>query len=210
MFHQNLIWFKHASFLWDGSQKIYFDPWELDDSHGKADVILVSHDHYDHCDPDSVMKLQKDNTVIIASEDCIQKFQGDVKTLLPGEKIRVGAVEVEAVRAYNIDKAFHPKEKNWLGYIVSVDGVRLYHAGDTDHIPEIKEVSTDVALLPVGGTYTMNVEEAVAAAKDIRPKFAIPMHYGYIVGSQKDGRDFAGKLGRKAEVMIPLVPFERE
>ncbi len=210
MVHDKLVWFKHASFLWDGSQKIYFDPWELDDSHGKADVILISHDHYDHCDPETVARLQHEDTVVIAPGDSAARFRGNVKTLLPGEKITVGAVEVEAVRAYNIDKNFHPKDNNWVGYVVSVDGIKLYHAGDTDHIPEMKEIATDAALLPVGGTYTMNVEEAVKAAKDIKLKIAIPMHYGTIVGSQKDGRDFAEKLGKKAEVLIPLIPFEKE
>lgn len=210
MFHKNLIWFKHASFLWNGSKKIYFDPWVIDDSSGKADLILVTHPHYDHFDPETINRLRGESTVIITSHDCVQKLNGNIKTLMPGENIRIGNIEIEAVPSYNIDKSFHPKENNWLGYVVSADGIKIYHAGDTDRIPEMKNIAADLVLFPVGGTYTMNWEEAVAAAKDINLKLAIPMHYGYIVGSQDDGRNFAKKLGKRAEVLIPRVPFEKE
>lgn len=210
MIYEQLIWFKHASFLWDGSKKIYFDPWEIDGLSGKADLILVTHSHYDHCDSETIDRLRRENTIIIASHDCSQKLNGNIKTLVPGKKIKIGGVEIESVPSYNIDKPFHPKENNWLGYVVSVDGIKIYHAGDTDRIPEMKNIATDLALLPVGGTYTMNWEEAAKAVRDIDLKLAIPMHYGYIIGAQKDGRNFVEKLGKKAEALIPIIPFEKE
>lgn len=216
MIHQNLIWFKHASFLYNGSKKIYFDPWEIypehgegvDDSRGKADIILVTHDHYDHFSPETIEVLRGPDTIIVGPHDVAAKLSGSVKALSPSETADIRGVSVEGVRAYNVTKSFHPKENNWLGYVVSIDGIKIYHAGDTDHIDEMKMVETDIALLPVGGTYTMDVQEAIEAARVINPRLSIPMHYGYIVGSKKDGEEFVEGLGAKAEVMRPGIPFE--
>lgn len=211
MLHETLIWFKHAAFLYMGSVKIYFDPWEIDDAYGKADIILVTHAHYDHFSPETITALSTDKTIVISPPDVGNKILGIRANVFikPKQTIKIDTLTIQGVHAYNIDKAFHPKENAWLGYIVSIDGKRIYHAGDTDHVEEMKDIKADIALLPIGGTYTMNVKEAVEAAKDIGPKLAIPMHYGYVVGREQDGKDFAGALGEKAEVLIPKIPFKR-
>lgn len=209
MLHENLIWFKHASFLYDGSKKIYFDPWEIDDAKGKADYILITHAHYDHFSPETIGVLSSPETVVVAPQDVAEKITGEVKALSPGETLDLDGISIRGVAAYNTDKSFHPKEAGWLGYVVTIDNKKIYHAGDTDRIDEMNNIETDIALLPIGGTYTMNVEEAVKAAQTINPDLAIPMHFGYIAGSQKNGKEFTEAVGEKAEMLIPEIPFER-
>lgn len=211
MLHENLTWFKHASFLYAGSVKIYFDPWEIDDSYGKADIILVSHAHYDHFSPETIEILSTPETLVVAPHDVAQKLQNiKTKPLRPGETFDIAGAIIQGVPAYNVNKPFHVKENNWLGYVVSVDEKRFYHAGDTDYIKEMKDIKTDIALLPIGGIYTMNVNEAVGAAQDIGARLSIPMHYGFIVGKEQDGKDFvAGLAEGKAEILVPRIPFER-
>lgn len=177
----------HDTFRLDGSPVIYFDPWKLPAGSPAADLILVSHEHFDHCSPEDVRLLSGPTTVVVAPPVAAEKLPG-ARALRPGETLTVGAVQVEAVPAYNVNKfrspgvPFHPKAAGHNGYIVTVGGERLYHAGDTDHIPEMKGYRCDVALLPVSGTYVMTADEAAAAAADIRPRVAVPMHYGDIVG----------------------------
>ena len=132
----------------------------------------------------------------------IGKLSGDVKIVKPGDKITVNGIDIEVVPSYNINKQFHTKDRNWVGYIFTVNGQRIYIAGDTDHIPEMKTFKADIALLPVSGTYVMTAEEAVIAALDIKPKVAIPMHYNSIVGTEKDAKRFEEGLKGKVEVVI--------
>jgi len=200
-FAKKIHWLGHDAFRIDASKIIYFDPFQI--SNGPtADIILVSHDHFDHCSPEDIKKIQGPDTVIVTEKDSANKLSGNVKVVKPGEKIEVEGVKIEAVPAYNVGKDFHPKANGWLGFIVEVDGVRIYHAGDTDFIPEMKEMNVDIALLPVSGVYVMTADQAVEAAKAIKPKLAIPMHYGAIVGSEEDAIRFKNALEGIVDVLI--------
>ena len=198
---QKMVWLGHDCFRVDAEKTIYFDPYDISPG-PKADLILISHEHFDHCSPDDVSKIQGPETVIITDKTSAGKLTGDVRIIAPGESMSLGEIKIEAVPSYNRDKDFHPKQKAWLGFIVEIDGVRIYHAGDTDFIPEMKELNVDIALLPVSGTYVMTAEQAVEAALAIHPKLAIPMHYGAIVGDEKDALAFKESLKGKINVRI--------
>lgn len=194
-------WLGHASVEITGEKVIYIDPWQLKGGE-PADLILITHSHSDHCSPEDVAKIQKSGTVIVATPDCKSRLSGDVRAAAPGDHLDVDGISIEAVPAYNIGKSFHPKAKGWVGYIVTVNGTRIYHAGDTDRIPEMDGVNADVALLPVGGTYTMNAQEAAEATIAIGPKAAVPIHYARIVGSEDDAKRFQKLCKGKVEVVI--------
>ncbi len=200
---ENIHWLGHATFKIVTEDKIiYIDPFQLKKK-DQADIILITHEHFDHCSPEDVEKIQKPDTVIVTTSDCALKLSGEIKKVKPGDKINVKGIEIEAVPAYNTNKKFHPKENNWVGYIINIKGTKIYHAGDTDKIPEMKDFKNiDIALLPVSGTYVMTAEEAAEAATIINPKIAVPMHYGSIVGSEKDAKKFADLLKGKIEVVI--------
>jgi L-ascorbate metabolism protein UlaG (beta-lactamase superfamily) len=194
-------WLGHDTFRIMGEKLVYTDPFKIK-KQDTADIILITHEHYDHCSPEDVKKIQGPDTVIVAPEDCVSKLEGNVRGVRPGDSIAIAGVVIEVVPSYNKDKKFHPKEKGWVGYVFTLLGQRIYLAGDTDYIPEMKDVRADIALLPVSGTYVMTAEEAMQAARDIRPRVAIPMHYGSIVGSEADARRFAEGLRGEIEVMI--------
>jgi len=200
---ENIVWHGHDTFEIRGKNvTIFTDPYQLN-TENKADIILITHSHYDHCSPDDIYKLLKDDTEIIAPEDCKNKIKGNVTTMSPGDNISTKGVTIEAVHAYNIGKDFHPKKNNWLGFVFEVDGTRYYLAGDTDFIPEMKNLKEiDVAFIPVSGTYVMTAEEAVEAVLAIKPKLAIPMHYGTLVGSDNDAVLFKNKLEGNIPIKI--------
>ena len=200
---KNMTWLGHDGFLIKGDGKaIVIDPFQVTQCE-PADIILVTHEHYDHCSPDDIQKIQKASTVIVTEANSARKLSGDVRVVQPGDKLTVSGIPIEAVPAYNTNKNFHPKQNGWLGFILTVDGISIYHAGDTDLIPEMDSLKADIALLPVSGTYVMTAEEAVEAAKTIKPKFAIPMHFGAIVGSTDDAWRFCDALAGTCEVVLP-------
>jgi len=203
---KRLHWLGHDTFRLDGPVVIYFDPWQLQGKPARADLILVSHEHHDHCSPDDVARLRTPDTVVLAGGSAADKLTG-ARAVKPGDKLNVKGIEIEAVRAYNVNKfrspgvPFHPRASNHVGYVVTVDGVRLYFAGDTDQIPEMADVECDVALLPVSGKFTMTAEEAVQAAQLLKPDVVVPMHYGAGIGSGDDGQRFARLYGGKVTLL---------
>jgi L-ascorbate metabolism protein UlaG (beta-lactamase superfamily) len=197
-----LTWLGHASFkLKAGEKIIYIDPWKV--KKDEADLILITHSHFDHLSPDDVRRVQKKETVIVATRDSASKVKGDIRIMKPGEKITVDDIEIETIPAYNIGKSYHPKTSGWVGFIISVGGSRIYHAGDTDAIPEIKKLNVDVALLPIGGTYTMTAEEAADIANEFKPKSVVPMHWGTIVGSLGDAERFKKLFKGETHILQP-------
>jgi L-ascorbate metabolism protein UlaG (beta-lactamase superfamily) len=187
-----LKWYGHASFAIESEKIIYIDPWKIPSNAPQADIILVTHSHFDHLSPSDINNLRREGTIIICSADCASQLSGEVKVLKPGEELELKGIKIKAVAAYNPAKPFHPRKNNWLGYLITIDGVRIYHAGDTDFIPEMKDLGeVNIALFPVGGKYTMNAEEAAKAASIIKADISIPMHYGAgVIGSEKDALKF--------------------
>ena len=186
----NIHWLGHDSFRIDGDKTIYIDPWKLTGG-VKADIILITHEHYDHCSPTDIAALQTESTEIICTKECLEKLSGSLHSAVPGSKYKFDNVEIEAVPAYNTNKKFHPQGSKHVGYIIKMNGVRIYHAGDTDFIPEMSKIKCDIALLPVSGTYVMTAKEAVQAAEVIKPRVAIPMHWGDIIGGREDAEYFS-------------------
>jgi L-ascorbate metabolism protein UlaG (beta-lactamase superfamily) len=195
-------WLGHASFRVAGEGAVvYIDPWKLDASPHDADVVFVSHAHHDHCSPDDMAKVAADDTAIIAPPDVIAKLHA-ANAVAPGEQVTVKGVTVEAVAAYNIGKSFHPRGNNWCGAVFTLAGKRIYYAGDTDLIPEMSDLNdVDLALLPVGGTYTLTAEEAARACDAIGCKTAVPYHFGDIVGTADDARRFAEAAACEVKVL---------
>lgn len=200
----NISWLGHDGFLIEAEGKtIVIDPFNIKQASAKADIILITHEHYDHCSPEDVAKLIKPATQIITEEESAKKLSGyNVSVLEPWETLAVSGITIETVPSYNTNKKFHPRANGWLGFIVTIDGIRIYHAGDTDLIEEMNGIKADIALLPVSGTYVMTAEEAVDAAKRIAPTAAIPMHYGAIVGETNDATIFAKGLEGVCKVLI--------
>ncbi|MEA3558630.1 MAG: MBL fold metallo-hydrolase [Candidatus Thermoplasmatota archaeon] len=198
-----IIWLGHASFKIESENKrIYIDPWKTKNQ-PKADLILLTHSHPDHLSEEDVASLKKNGTVIMGPKDVGEKLPG-TDVIRVGEKKEVGGIKVEAYPAYNLNKEFHPRANGWLGLVVDIGGFRIYHSGDTDVIEEMSAIDNiDVALLPVGGTYTMDPEEATQAVKKLSPKKAIPMHWGDIVGGKEDALKFKELADCEVEILEP-------
>ena len=208
----NLHWLGHDAFRIDaGGLVIYIDPFMLKPGLPKADLILITHEHMDHNNPGDVAKIMKEGTIIITVARGAEKLSGDVRIIKPGEEMTVRGIHVRAVPAYNTNKfrspgvRFHPRELGYVGYLITVGGVTIYHTGDSDFIPEMKGLKPDVALLPVSGKYVMTAEEAVAAAAAINPRLAVPMHVGGPVGSISAAEDFRVR----ATVPVMVLPLEQ-
>lgn len=212
----DIQWLGHAGFRFSGEKIIYFDPFQVVKNFNDADAIFISHEHYDHCDPASIKKLVCAKTVIVCPADCASKLRGiEFKQILfvePNKEYQVYGLHTATIPAYNVNKfrspgvVFHPREQHWVGYIVTLDDQRMYHAGDTDKIPEMEMLQDiAVALVPVSGTYVMTPLEAAEAVQLFSPALAVPMHYGSIVGSVADALKFKALLVGKQKVQLPKM-----
>ena len=186
----------HSCIRMNKEKMIYIDPYHIEKNYKDADMIFITHDHYDHYSEEDIDKVRKNNTIFIVPENLLNKLikkginDENIITLDPGDAENIDGIKVEAIHSYNIDKPFHPKENNWLGYVIEIDGVRYYIAGDTDITEENKNIKCDVAFVPVGGKYTMDFSEAAQLINIIKPKIAVPIHYGSVVGTKQDATDF--------------------
>ena len=212
----DIRWLGHAGFFIQNSKIIYVDPYQIKDGLPKADVILITHCHYDHCSVADLKKIVQEGTRIICTADSqskVARFDVPIRmeVIEVGQEIDLGTVKISATPSYNIDKPFHSKEEGLVGYLIKMNDVIIYHAGDTDLIPEMQKLTGHghsgtkfIALLPIGGRYTMDVEEAAEAAKIIKPNIAIPIHWGSVVGTKEDAKEFKelceGK-GIKCEIL---------
>ncbi len=197
-----LKWLGHSGFFIKNSKKIYIDPYNIKGGLEKADIILITHSHYDHCSVADIEKIVQEGTRVFMTADCqskITRFEVPIKMEIveAGQEFEIGEIKLSIFPAYNTDKNFHPRDEGWVGYLIKMNNLLIYHAGDSDLIPEMQKLTgykqpgkEFVALLPIGGRFTMNVEEAAEAAKLIKPTIAIPMHYGSIVGEGEDAQEF--------------------
>ncbi|MBI2238094.1 MAG: MBL fold metallo-hydrolase, partial [Actinobacteria bacterium] len=187
---ERFTWYKQSAFRWEGEGLVvYIDPWGTSEGDPPADVIFITHAHFDHYQPEEIDWLRKAATKIVAPADVARELSGDVTAVGPGDSLEVAGIAVQAVPAYNVVEerlANHPKANRWVGYVLTLEGSAYYHAGDTDHAPELDDVRTDVAFLPIGGTYTMDPHEAAGLARSIDPQLAVPMRFGFVVGKPAD------------------------
>ena len=180
---ENIEVLYHSSIRINKEKIIYIDPFKINKNYNDADIIFITHDHYDHYSEEDIDKVINENTTIIIPDELLTK-------LLRKGINKNAIITVEPNKNYNTNKTFHPKENGWVGYIIIINGIRYYIAGDTDITEENKQVKCDVAFVPVGGTYTMDFKEAASLINEIKPKIAIPIHYGSIVGTEQDAIDF--------------------
>ncbi|MEX2421274.1 MAG: MBL fold metallo-hydrolase [Actinomycetota bacterium] len=207
-----VTWFRQSAFRWQGGGPVlYVDPWGVTDD-VPADVILITHAHSDHLQPEEIERLRTPSTKLVAPRDVAAGLSGDVTAVAPGESLEIGGLTIATVPAYNIAEerlAMHPKTNGWVGYVVRYGARTYYHAGDTDALPELEVLKTDVAMVPIGGTYTMDVEEAAGLVRAMSPGLAVPMHFGFVVGSPSDGERFRTAADPvEVEVLEPTNAFE--
>ena len=190
----------HSSIRMNKGKIIYVDPFHIEENYQDADIILITHSHYDHFSEEDIEKVRKADTIIYVTEDYVENArqlgfsENKIIGVKPNQTYYEGNIEINTVPAYNVNKQFHPKENNWVGYILKIDGISYYIAGDTDITEENKKIKCDVAFVPVGGTYTMTAKEAAELVNIIKPKVAIPIHYGDIVGTKEDAITFVNSL----------------
>lgn len=198
----------HSCIKFNKGEVIYFDPFKIEKNYNDADVIFITHDHYDHYSEEDIDKVIKEETIIVAPEDLLTKllkkgFERDNMVLVtPNQKYTVKGIEFQTIPAYNVNKQFHPKANEWVGYVLKIEGITYYIAGDTDITEENKKVKCDVAFVPVGGTFTMDYKEAAELINEIKPKIAVPTHYGSIVGEKSDGVSFSKLVSPEIEVEV--------
>ncbi len=214
-----LKWLGNSGFFIHNGKNIYIDPYMISDNNEKADIVLLTHSHYDHCSIADLRKITKDGTIIVVPADAQSKLTNlhhkiNMKIAEIDTEIDFRDVKISAFPAYNINKTFHPKEENWIGYIVKFQDVIIYHAGDTDLIPEMQKLTgfsssgkNFIALLPVGGRFVMTAEEAAEAAYLIKPDLALPMHYGSIAGDLTDAQEFV-KLCKEKGINAQVLEKE--
>ena len=192
-----------------GSKTVYFDPFRIGGKPQDADLICITHVHSDHFDPESIEKVRKKDTVILAPHGMKKETERImdpkyIRLLAPGDEAVLDSITVTGVPAYNRIKPFHPKRNKWLGYLLAMDGITYYIAGDTDAVKEVRDIRCDIAFVPIGGTFTMTAKEAAGLVNLIRPGTAIPVHYGSIVGNRKDAEVFRSLADQGIEVIEKL------
>ena len=193
---ENIEVLYHSSIRINKEKTIYIDPFKIDRNYNDADIVFITHDHFDHYSEEDIDKVINENTTIIIPEELLTKLlkkginKNAIITVEPNEKYVVQGIKFETIPAYNTNKTFHSKKNGWVGYIITLDDIRYYIAGDTDITEENRKVKCDVAFVPVGGTYTMDFKEAAQLINEIQPKIAVPIHYGSVVGTKQDATDF--------------------
>ena len=200
----------HSAIRFSGNKIIYFDPYKINKNYNDADYIFITHDHYDHFSEEDILKVKKEETKIIVPSDLLEKSEKlgfdkeNILTVMPNNSYKIDNISFETIPAYNVNKNFHPRANNWVGYIINLNNTIYYIAGDTDITEENKKVKCDVAFVPIGGTYTMTAKEAATLVNEIKPKIAVPIHYGLIVGTKEDATTFKNSLNDdiKCEILI--------
>ena len=205
---ENIEVLYHSSIKIAKEKIIYIDPFKINKNYNDADIIFITHDHYDHYSEEDIDKVINEKTTIVIPEELLTKLlrkginRSDIITVEPNKKYTVQGIKFETIPAYNVNKTFHPKENEWVGYIIEIKGIRYYIAGDTDITDENRKVKCDVAFVPVGGTYTMNFKEAAELINEIKPKVAVPIHYGSVVGTKQDAVNFVELLEQEIKGVI--------
>ena len=198
----------HSSIRINKEKTIYIDPFKIDKNYNDADIVFITHDHFDHYSEEDIDKVINENTTIIIPEELLTKIlrkginKNAVITVESNKEYMVQGIKFETIPAYNTNKNFHPKENGWVGYSITLDDIRYYIAGDTDITGENRKVKCDVAFVPVGGTYTMDFKEAAQLINEIQPKIAVPIHYGSVVGTKQDATDFIKLLNPSIKGII--------
>lgn len=204
---EGIEWLGHDSFRITGSRVVYIDPWKLASAVPSADVVLVTHEHFDHFSKPDIEAVSTTDTVVVGPSSVVSQLSGNTMAVRPGDTVDVNGIRVAVVPAYNIDKfkspgkVYHEHDDQNVGYVITMDGRRVYHAGDTDNIPEMAAIDVDVALLPVSGTFVMSPEEAAEACRSLKAGVVIPMHYGDVAGSAADAECFAGLSPYPVEIL---------
>ena len=200
----------HSSIKFEKGQIIYFDPFKINENYNDADIIFITHSHYDHFSEEDILKVKKEETKIVVPEDLYNRSlelgfsEENILVVRPNEEYEINNIKFKTIPAYNLNKNFHPKTNNWVGYIITLDNIVYYIAGDTDVTEENRKVKCDVAFVPIGGTYTMTAKEAATLVNEINPKITVPIHYNCIIGSKEDEKVFKNSVNDDIEVMILL------
>jgi len=205
---ENIEVLYHSSIKINKGVIIYFDPFKIDKEYHDADVIFITHSHYDHYSEEDILKVRKESTHVVAPVDLLENLltlgftKESITIVKPNENYNVNGLTFKTIPAYNTNKSFHPKSNNWVGYLLTLNDTIYYIAGDTDITEENKQVKCDVAFVPIGGTYTMDYKEAAELINEIKPKIAVPTHYATIVGSIEDGKNFSKLLNSDIECKV--------
>lgn len=197
----------HNSIRYKKDLTIYFDPFKINENYNDADIIFITHSHYDHYSKEDILKVKKEETIIVIPEDLINEVETyfpkeNIISVVPNKKYMVKNISFETVPAYNINKNYHSKTNNWVGYLVTICDIKYYIAGDTDVTEENKKIKCDVAFIPIGGTYTMDYKEAAMLINEIKPRLVVPTHFGTIVGTKEDGVKFLELLDKSISYRV--------